>query len=361
MATPTPNRPLKRGRKPEKPRVRALTSKERRQKKTQKWVTWFLAFVFTVTSVGIVIGLRPQSQQAGRDTQSAKQQLEERLKALQSEATQHPDDPQWHYEQARVYLQMAQEGQGAGASDKSLQQAIEQYKATLKLDPSHLPALHDLAAYYLSPQQSKYKEAVDLLTNGINAEKEDLEKKNAQHRASKEPEIPPDATLRALLFQAYVMMTGHEKEAAQAARDALNINPSDFTMVLQRMSLQLMISKREETANQAFDIALREAQATQNMEAVSQILQIRAWLQKLTKAPSPAASTGAAPAVAPSGVPAGTAPATAPSGAPVGSESGALPAAPVSSGPASSPAASASGVPAPETTPASPAGPSPNP
>ena len=282
-------------RKAEKPR-RSLTTRERRAKRTQSYVTWLLAFVFGITSVGFLISFKPADQAGPDNPQTEKQVLLDRLKAVEKMSQESPTQAQWCYDQARIYLELAQLP-GAMPSDRYPEKASEQLRGTLKRSPSHLPALQDLARLYSS--EGKNQEAVNVLTEGMNAEKTALAEQN-KSRAQGEPEIPPDATLRALLFKAYILMGGHEKQAASAAHEALRLNPSEFTRELYSLSLQLAIENKKSDAIAATQIALKEAQALKDATAVEQLQRMLASINSINmQAVKPSSGP-----VTPSGAPA---------------------------------------------------------
>ena len=233
MASPIPERPLRRPRQAEKPK-RNLTSKEQRRKKTEHIVTWGLAFVFAITSVGFMIGFSSDSRGGGKDgPQSQIQVLQERLKAEVDEAAAKPDQPQYRFSQATTYEEMANAALVEGKADDAkayMAKSVEALRDTLKVSPGHLPALKRLSSRLIG--EAKYQDAVDILTAGIKAEKEDLARRRAGAAASPapsgEPMVQPDTELRSLLFAAYSALSGKDAQAEEVAREGFTLNPREF-------------------------------------------------------------------------------------------------------------------------------------
>ena len=372
MASPNPERPLRRPKRAEKPK-RNLTSKEQRRKKTQNIVTWGLAFVFAITSVGFMIGF---SSGGGRGDdagpQSEVQVLQQRLKGEQDAAMAHPDQPQYHYSQSTTYAQLANAEASQGKADEAkgyMTKAVEQLRETLKIAPGHLPALKDLSAYDIS--EGKYQDAVDILTLGIKAEKDDIARRKTAIAATPAPSdlppIQPDVDLRALLFAACASLPGKDVQAEEVAREGLTLNPKEFlggAFGVGRTVMVLEMKNQPESAMRAAQIALKAANGINDKESVGQlqnmvgqIILARANAAAAVKA-SPAPSGAPAVGASPGGViqaPLSPGPEIAPS--PSG-ESGALasPVPPVS--PVAPPAESAA-PPAPPAQPAPVSAPSP--
>lgn len=393
MASPVQeDRPLRRSKRVEKPR-RALTSREQRQKKTQFMVTWFLAFVFGITSVGFMIGFRADSGRgSAQGPQTDLQRLEGRLKAEQEASAAHPEAPQYHYSQSTTYLELAQQSAMQGKADEAKgyqAKAIEQLQQTLKLSPGHNAALKQLSAYYVG--EGKFQEAATYLTDGIKAETAEIERRKKAVAAagpspSPAPEAvpPPDVDLRALLFTACIEAQGKEAQAEEAAKEGFLLNPKDFLegqFGVGGTLFNLQVKGQPATYARAQQILEKAAVSpAAKVQLQGTMVQINAFLAKAAAArakaspapsgapaasspapvgsPAPAGSPEAssAPVAAPSGI---ATPGAAPAASPVPPTGGEASPAPEAQPPAASPMTEAPGGPAQGAPPAPPASPAP--
>lgn len=309
MASPIPERPLRRPRRAEKPPKRNLTSKEQKRKRTQNIVTWGLAFVFAITSVGFMIGFSSDNGRgAGGGPQSEFQLLQERLKSEQDAAAAHPEQPQYRYSQATTFQQMASAVANEGKAEDAkgyLAKAVDQLRETLRIAPGHLPALKSLSAHYIS--EGKYQDAVGILTAGIKAENDDIARRKtamaASPSASGEPAIPPDVDLRALLFASYASMPGKDVQAEEVAREGFTLNPREFlggAFGVGRTVMVLEMRNQPDSAMRAAQIALKAANGVNDKESAGQLQNM---IGQIIVARAKAAAAGK-PSPAPSGAPA---------------------------------------------------------
>lgn len=306
---------------------RKLTKREHQANRMRYVVGWLLAFVFGVTSVGFLINFRQPGTGDTKDVRSQQQVSMDRLHELEKKATETPADENWHFEIAREYAENL----------RDLDKAAGELKKTLEINPAHLEALHMLATIDL--MREKPTDAVKVLQAGMIAEKKDVDRLNREHASpapaasprpgappeeSPEPvpDIQPDATLRAQLFHAYVLMgPAHEAEAHAAAHEGLELQPTDFVNYMrQRMALQMAILGKKEVALRAVRIASDEAKALKLPKAVTDLAELNRMIASIQKSPpmpartvpaavaSPSAVAPPAASPAPSATPAPTAP-----------------------------------------------------
>lgn len=327
---PEEHRPLPVGRKRgEKPRK--ISKTEQRRQAFQYWVTMFLAVVFIGSTVGVLVLARPMSPGGQGDLANAD---ETRLAGMREQALKNPKDPQWAYEIAQL---LEAKGDSAGA--------VEQYKAALAIDPGYLPALQNLADILIG--EKKYQEAQKTLSEGIAAEKKDIERLN-KARGKDDPEVFPDPKIRFLLFDVDMELgPAQANEARTALRELLAINPTTFGQLVQGWALKVTLETRDKKrANAGLQMATEEAKAAKETAVVEQLDKVSKMVASFNVNPP-----SGAPAVGGSGAPASVdMPVTAPSGAPAQ-----VPVAAPSNAPAQAPvtvpSTDASSAPAPVTTP----------
>jgi len=318
MPGPTENRSVAELAKKKKnePIRRKLTKKERHAKRREYVVTWLLAIVFAVTSVGFLMSFRPSPIQDQENPQAQSQQAQLRLEELQRKARENPNEEHWHYELAHEYLEQM----------RDLGKAQEELKATLAINPSHVAALHELAEIDL--MQNKPADAEAVLKKGIEAERVDLQRQNKELKPGDIP-IQPDVRLRGQLFLAYFLMgPEHRDDARKAIHEGLQLNPGDATEYLGQMVQIMLQTGKKDDALKALQVAIDEAQALKDEETFKQLTGFKKAIASIQLTPpqpgrpaSPPASPAASPAAGPEPKPAPPVAAPAPASPAPGSPS----------------------------------------
>ena len=300
---------------------------ERRKRGMEKAVGWVLTIVFAVTSMGFLASMRsPGGNRVERKQLTPEAIANESIKAQQARAAENPTDPGPHFEMARDYEKL-----------RDREKQLDELRKVLELDPSHAEALRTLSRALIA--EGKVPEALDVLKKGTEAERAELAKRN-KVRPQDEPEMQPDAVLRALLVQCYVTMgPAGASKARAAAVEGLTVQPNEFAQAIVEGAFRLVLMQKKPQALALLDLSIKEARAGKYDEVATQLQEMRGKLETFKIAPP-----GAAPAPSPAASGAPQAEATAPA-SPQAAAS-----APGPASPEASPSAAASA--SPQATPA---------
>jgi tetratricopeptide (TPR) repeat protein len=232
------------------------------KKKLQQMVVgWVLTIIFGISSVGFLATLRtaPSAGPSSKQAQDPKAYDNERLKEIEKRLHESPSDPGLHYEAAGLHLKLG-----------DVAKATSELQATLQADASHAEALHLLPRLLLHEGQVEQAQAV--LEKGIEAETAELKRRNAE-RPKDEPEITPDARLRALLLQCYVMSgPAAAAQAKDTAAAGLELNPMDFTTEVKQSAFQLALSGKKPQALKMLALTLKAAQRGQQDDIAMRVI-----------------------------------------------------------------------------------------
>ncbi|MBM3463055.1 MAG: hypothetical protein FJX76_13210, partial [Armatimonadetes bacterium] len=103
MPGPVENRSLNELSKVKRARraARKPTKREHHQERVRTMVTWVLVFVFSVTSVGLLISMRQATTVTDRQTAADQAaQSADRIDALERKARENPKDASWQFQLA---------------------------------------------------------------------------------------------------------------------------------------------------------------------------------------------------------------------------------------------------------------------
>jgi tetratricopeptide (TPR) repeat protein len=145
---------------PAKEKKRKLTVRERAQHKQKIMVTWFLVFVFGITSVGFIVGIgggrrgRPPVQNRGPQQVSDEETLHSEIKHWREEVEKDPNTAS-NWATLAYYFEKA----------KMDSDAIAHYRKAIQLDDRYVFAYAHLGGIYVA--RKDYKEGIEILEKAL--------------------------------------------------------------------------------------------------------------------------------------------------------------------------------------------------